>query len=1741
MTRSVRRLLPPPPPPVVDPNYSARAVLYMTGPDAEGEARFYIIGPDGKPLDGSTININDIVFESEFFENLTVGPDGTFYLSLKDGVLPADGSNIFDYITFTLDGHTYTMQVVVNQDGTYSPADAEANLPADGPLYGEWHSETEGTGGGVRESGDGHDEVWLHKNGTAMNGDGHISTGKGNDKVTVDGHLVASALGEENIIETGTGVDNISLTGVLQASGGGKNIIDAGKDRDGAAVDKVTVDGVLGAYNDNSTNKITSVDVDITHDFGGNNNYGIYATNSGGASTVTKNEIDAAGDVNIAFTQENDALSSSLMAMSGADGATAENLIKAGGKVDIEMKAGEDTTGYTAGLYAYTSTDGASARNIVEANGKVSVRVESGDGTAVGLLAVKNGDNGEVLNQITSQSGNIDIHAETKGNGSAYGMEAMYGAHNKLDAENGSVLVHAEGGITARGIYGESKGSSNIINAGKGITVEAVNSDRADGIWTNNESETILTTQQGDINVTAHANRYATGINGGTSTVLTAHEGNIKVDADANDVRATGVDGNVILNAKNGTVTVQAHSANGEARGLVAAGTSEVIVNAADVVVKATSEGGDATGIYTYDRASTAVKASGTVDVDAISGGAGNAYGIHSSYPSNMPTTTTVDAKNINITADATKSSGDAYGMLGDYGYNNINHHGNISENTLTATQDVNLIAKAGAGDAAGMMASDNRNIINAGGKVLVDASSQDGLSTGMGAKSRGENIINADDVHVSAVTGGNRSYAMQAEAGGQNTIQGTGSGPLQVVLDAETDNMNNAYAMHAQDKDSLNTIKGGAYNDSLTLNGSLYADNQAQNVIETGGGVDNISITGSISASGGGKNLINAGKDRDGTVVDKVAVDGTLAAAGAASENKITAVDVDIKNDLHTSYGLSAKNQTGSGLAKNQIDAAGDVDIAFTQSNGGATGLVAESRQLGGSAENRIDAGGKVDISIIAAKDNVGAITGLQANAVAGGSAKNIVDAEGNVTIHAESGQKGDARALYANANRDGSEALNELTSRQGNIVFESITNTEGTGYTGSNAMMALGGAKNILKAENGTITVNAIGKGGAMGIYAEQGSSNELLAGEGILVKAESSSTDDTFASMGVYANRDTEINMTTKAGDIDVIASSKNGGWSTGIQSANSNVVLNAMQGNIRVEADGKSGSSGLYANGNVSLYAENGTVDVISHSSGGEAIGVNVTSRALTDIKGDSVNIKAASDADSATAIYVGANGGKSEIVAAGAAIVSAESAGTGNAIGSHVTRAGNESAISKISGETIDVSATAHGSGDAYALLGDFYDHPNHNKSVAENSLSASGNVILNATANSGNATGLFVESYAKNTVEAGGSVKVTAESASGDATGMESSGFGSNTIISNDVSILADAGANAYGMYAGANGLNLIQGSGSGPITVTITATSGSMDDAYAMYAEGGGAINKILGSDQGDIVNINGSISASSGGQNIIDTGAGADFIYLNGAVGQGGLTILAGDGYDTLVLSAPDTDSFATYYEAWLSEVFTSNKFAGMSIEALSINIDGDMGSADLTWLLDYINQYNSQPGNNIDLEIFVNGNQVSADYFQSLAEQAQSQDDHSQSLSDHAQNQDEHDGSQQSAATHSAEQSLDSLGAMGSPELNSPASFGEVFDLYVKDNLISFAKMSGADRVEIPGLNSVVSDTAAAQENLFLRESAPDALAARSGNASAAHLGEDLTIGDVTYVNLSRHEDDNTLIMLQQGIAS
>ena len=119
----------------------------------------------------------------------------------------------------------------------------------------------------------------------------------------------------------------------------------------------------------------------------------------------------------------------------------------------------------------------------------------------------------------------------------------------------------------------------------------------------------------------------------------------------------------------------------------------------------------------------------------------------------------------------------------------------------------------------------------------------------------------------------------------------------------------------------------------------------------------------------------------------------------------------------------------------------------------------------------------------------------------------------------------------------------------------------------------------------------------------------------------------------------------------------------------------------------------------------------------------------------------------------------------------------------------------------------------------------------------------------------------------------------------------------------------------------------------------------------------------------ENDVIAINGNVTSSLNGSNEINCYDGDDILILNGHINASALKIDGGEGNDTLVLTADNTDNFAANYQGWLNDLSSTGNLAQSSFETIRLNVN-DLQTSNLGWFTDIINKANAS-GANIAVE--------------------------------------------------------------------------------------------------------------------------------------------------------------------------
>lgn len=846
-----------PEPPVTTGAYQARAVLYNTTDSAATAVRFFLLDSDQKPIyltSAADISIS-ATSENSYFNlaNLMIASDGSVMLNLSNEGLAAiqealdlsggdytQALNLFDYITFTVNGYTYTMQVIINHDGTYTPADAlEDGRELDGQTIPEWHNEShsdtaENIHEANRTTGDGNDVVWLDNaldaqsgktlsinlmggddkihlaQGMSAHGQGSsntIDTGTGNDSVQVLGLGIYATSGASNTIIASTGKNTVGILGGLIAQDNSSNLIDAGRGES-----TISIDGGLEAYM-NSSNTVIS----------GANDDAIYGPQIS-ASFNGKNTIDLGNG--------NNTINASILAVQ-----TGTNTVTTGAGADtIIMDSGQGlkaSSGGTNTIHAGSGENTITAYAVQANNGSNTIISEGGNDTITvtgkGIESLAGGSNtidaGDGKNTVTvtgnvKASGENSINAIKAGTDSdrltvSENIQATMKGKNTIDLGNGDNTIEVTkdvaanyGGentitmgsgndtITATDIYASSD-SKNIINMGDGTDVISVPGSKHGGIYsTGNNSHTTIT--KGDGLLTINTDGISAGGSGSSFNIL--GEDGKSADIIVNSYFLAGTNSVININKNIDDFTIN-NAGRGRDLLLYAREGGKINLSAENITMTGT-ETAHVSGIRAQTGGENTLLVNDTLDIKLETSGRGSV----SPQLTHAMSVTGYGVNSITGSEDAivrmdiqAQYGGSEGGVSGMYAYNKT-VSGSSAINTIKAN-DVEMLVNATAASAFGMYA------VSGGEKFIT------------------HNTIESTDNHAITVT---------------ISVNTAGSSSL-----------DKANAMHAENMGAVNKIIGHSTadtSDQINITGNLYSSRGA-NIIETGSGGDRVTIDGDMYA----------------------------------------------------------------------------------------------------------------------------------------------------------------------------------------------------------------------------------------------------------------------------------------------------------------------------------------------------------------------------------------------------------------------------------------------------------------------------------------------------------------------------------------------------------------------------------------------------------------------------------------------------------------------------------------------------------------------------------------------------------------------------------------------------------------------------------------------------------------------------------------------------------------------------
>ncbi|MDY0260309.1 MAG: hypothetical protein RBR41_11680 [Desulfovibrio sp.] len=1066
-------------------------------------------------------------------------------------------------------------------------------------------------------------------------------------------------------------------------------------------------------------------------------------------------------------------------------------------------------------------------------------------------------------------------------------------------------------------------------------------------------------------------------------THITSADGTLDV-AEGVIVQGRGAE-NVIAMGK-GSVHVQ----NASGDGVSAADGGKNTISGGQVVVDAQGR-----GLVAENGGSNTVVSSGDVAINSSST-SGSAYGMTA-----VSGTATVTAANT-IKADG-RVDVNATGNVASAMYAT----GAQAANSITATSGDVTVSAAGTGSGYGngfgygMNARDSgsNSIITGSGDIKVSGNSASTTSYGMFANSSGSNAAATTSGNVTVSGVGTSGTGMHATTSGTSNAISTESGAVNVSGNAAN---GNGYGMSA-------TIFGG--NSISTENGSV----NVSGISKTNDGLG-------MTAVSSGSNTITTGSG-------DVAVSGNGASIGSgmaasSGSNTITTASGNV-----TVTGNAAPS-VGHGMYANSIGSSNAIntesgDVTVTGSGKSAYGMYGAS-----SGSNAVSTeGGNVTVS----GNSTGPVGSSFGYGMYANAGHNSIATEGGDVTVTGSGKSG--YGMHA-----ASSSSNAIETQSGNITVTGQADNYGYG------MYASGSGHNVIETQSGFVTVVSNGSGSDIhAVYAiGAGSTNTIKGGLGSSVALES--TKEALNAQGGGKNFITggDVSVQTTASNSKAVyatgSASENSIDALQTVTITSNMHgvsangggRNSIKGNdITIEAGNNADAYGVYATGSGTANAITARSGLVTISAGKHALfaeggGTNtVTGDGGMHVKGLESGLYALGSNSTNT---ITATGGGIVIEAANSNsyAMRAENKGVNTVIGTEsVTLGGGKFGMhaavdgqNSITGNGVDISATnnalyAHGSnsknivnaGNGAATL---------SADSAVSSFAGAHNIVTGASVDiKGKTNGLFSSNAGSNntvTTKADGAVSITAgqramhvesggsnriETVDGNVTvigqgtgsaigyGMSAMSGGSNTITTEGGHVsVSGSGGSGFGMVAKGGGVNAIESAINSPLTVTITASANTAEKAIAMWAEGGGSVNRITGHSQaggtGDSITLNANngqgiaMQATNGGKNIITTGAGNDSVTingkvvgdgneidlgggsntltLNGAVQPGSLNVVATGGTYTLILQESDVESFADRYGDWLDDIVANNLFSGLSSICFEGWGEGDQSAEEL-----------------------------------------------------------------------------------------------------------------------------------------------------------------------------------------------
>ena len=838
----------------------------------------------------------------------------------------------------------------------------------------------------------------------------------------------------------------------------------------------------------------------------------------------------------------------------------------------------------------------------------------------------------------------------------------------------------------------------------------------------------------------------------------------------------------------------------------------------------------------------------------------------------------------------------------------------------------------------------------------------------------KASNLIDTPDLKITS-KGRGAADTVLAEAGGSNILNAenarisleTNPGWTTDLGEFNKQTWDFSSRIVSAENGGSNTITGRELEIKGTVRASTPSDNEYEAAGINGANTVNVSIRG-LNADKGTNTLNLAGDFRllletegppayrtvsqeDGkTITNSVTADTKatgIYASGAGGLNDLT-VKGAMLLEAHGSYGATGIQSVSRGENKIEITEGAILDVKTPY--GTANGLVASS-----SSSNELTAK-YLDLSVYGRNESHG------------------ITAEGGANTVNLTGKDKDGMAMSVV------------------VDDELVYNLEGDPASGTAGMYVRMGSNTVNNHGGGNILIAA---------GFEKDADGNLQRGERVDV------------SHGVYSGAANTINAGGAEVDIQVaggrFATGMSGTYYAGVAALNDasrlNINVNSVSNGGNVHYHFKDGTYGLFANQQGKVLVQDVDEVIINLKNYG-APGTECSrfTAGIGSFEGSEILVNSNAAKDNTIRLNVE---GDSRIVTGQWLATALSGAVNRNQVGGEKTTLVRYDITGKGEQDVTDFN-NPYAKHTVSGMYGDFYSQSGGPVSIQENVLRGR-EVLFNITGEKlSHAAGMWANISSQNKLYADDLTMNVNTTGTTDAHGLAAEvyevtvgGSGFNTVTADKAKISAEASGSgdAYGMKAYSHGPlgdaygtpggsgNLITSKGAIELTITAKAASGL---AYAMFAAtpNGSAEydinnwNKIVGNSTAgtsDRITLNGDLYADSVSKNTISTGAGADYVRINGDcngknsinTGDGddsivlngrisGLMLDAGDGeHDVLILVAESLTQFENYYQTWLSGL----NFTAINVEHIRL---AGVTPDQVPWLQSLLS------GTGIDLEV-------------------------------------------------------------------------------------------------------------------------------------------------------------------------